>query len=167
MATKVMVPLADYLSTSYEHDREYVHGEVVERGMPTYSHSRLQGEIYFRLRMAGLIAATELRLAMMGDIYRIPDVCAFVKEPQAEVPSDPPLVVVEIVSPDDRYSELKAKLREYQEFGVPYIWVVDPQDQTCSLFETGRLTEVDVLELEGRLTLSRQELFPKAEKPFS
>ncbi len=162
MATKVMVPLADYLSTSYEHDREYVHGQVVERGMLTYSHSRLQGEIYFRLRMEGLIAATELRIAMTGDLYRIPDVCAFETEPQTEVPSDPPLVVVEVVSPDDRYSELKAKLREYQEFGVPHIWVVGPQDQTLSTFQAGRLTEVTQLSLEGRLQINRHDLFPKA-----
>lgn len=162
MATKVMVPLADYLSTSYEHDREYVHGEVVERGMPNRDHSEIQTEIWLRAKNAGLFAYVELRHRLQGDLYRIPDVAIFSDRP-AQVPSDPPLVVVEVVSPDDRYSELKAKLREYQEFGVTHIWVVDPQDQTCSVFETGRLTEVDVLELEGRLTLTRPELFPKAE----
>lgn len=162
MATKVMVSLADYLATSYEHDREYVHGEVVERGMPNRDHSEIQTEIWLLAKNAGLFAYVELRHRLHGDLYRIPDVAIFSERP-SQVPSDPPLVVVEVVSPGDGHSELKAKLREYQEFGVPHIWVVDPQDQTLSTFQAGRLTEVTQLSLDGRLQINRHDLFPKAD----
>ena len=41
MAAQTRVTPEDYLKTSFAGlDREYVDGEVVERGMPTYSHSK-------------------------------------------------------------------------------------------------------------------------------
>jgi hypothetical protein len=45
---------AEYLSTSFENpDREYVHGEIVERGTPDYSHGRMQVELGFRASASG------------------------------------------------------------------------------------------------------------------
>ena len=36
------VPVEEYLATSYEPDMEYVDGQLVERHVGEYSHSRLQ-----------------------------------------------------------------------------------------------------------------------------
>ncbi len=41
MGTSVMVPLEEYLRTSYEPDREWVDGVVKERGMPDGYHDTL------------------------------------------------------------------------------------------------------------------------------
>jgi hypothetical protein len=57
-----------------------------------------------------------MRLA--PDLYRIPDVAVFAeREPQETVPSRPPVVTIEIVSRDDRYSAVLEKLAEYQQWG--------------------------------------------------
>ena len=41
MATSTEIPLAEYLSTFYRPDREYIDGELVERTMGTWEHGRL------------------------------------------------------------------------------------------------------------------------------
>ena len=43
MAAGTIVPLEEYLRTSYEPDCEYVDGELVERNAGSRKHSRLQG----------------------------------------------------------------------------------------------------------------------------
>lgn len=47
-----------------------------------------------------------------------------------------PELVVEIMSPDDRWTEVKQKLREYFAIGVILVWVVDPGDKTVSVYRS-------------------------------
>lgn len=42
MATATLLPLADYLLTTYRPDREYIEGELVDRHMGKREHARLQ-----------------------------------------------------------------------------------------------------------------------------
>jgi len=43
MATRALIPVEEYLRTSYEGlDREYVDGEVIERAVPPFEHGLLQ-----------------------------------------------------------------------------------------------------------------------------
>ena len=41
----------------------------------------------------------------------------------------PPLAVVEILSPEDRFAAVVQKCAEYEAFGVPEIWIVDPRSR--------------------------------------
>lgn len=70
-----------------------------------------------------------------------------------------PDLVVEIISPNDRWRDLQDKLREYFAIGVEQVWLVDPEIKTVwryrtpadvELFEVG--TETDMLDGEGELT---------------
>ena len=54
-----------------------------------------------------------------------------------------PELIVEIMSPDDRWSEVKQKIREYFSIGALLVWVADPSDKTVSVYRS--LTEVRVL----------------------
>jgi Uma2 family endonuclease len=40
---------------------------------------------------------------------------------------EPPLAVVEILSPEDRFGAVVRKCADYEGFGIPEIWIVDPQ----------------------------------------
>jgi len=66
-----------------------------------------------------------------------------------------PELVVEILSPDERWSYLKKKLREYFEIGVTVVLVVDPEERSISAYRS--LTDIrefgenDVLTLEDVL----------------
>jgi Uma2 family endonuclease len=79
---------------------------------------------------------------------RVPDV-AFVRAdraPQGEArksfPRLAPDLVVEVLSPSDRASEVVAKLEMYQEAGVPLIWLIDPDNETVTIIAAGQPTRV-------------------------
>lgn len=149
MAMTALVAAEEYLRSSFEGlDREFVDGEVVERTVPNFLHSKIQwilcGLFFVLSRRFALVAAAELRLALIpGSLYRLPDVSVFAgPEPVEAAPSVPPLVVVEILSPDDRMAEMLGKLREYREFGVSHVWLVDPEGRQFYVFEAGGLHPV-------------------------
>ena len=60
-----------------------------------------------------------------------------------------PELIVEILSPDDRWSDLTQKLREYFAIGVRLVWVADPSARTVfayrSLTDVREFTEKDDL----------------------
>lgn len=150
MAMTTLVAAEEYLRSSYEGlDREFVDGEVVERTMPTFLHSKVQGLLCLLFGLLGrrfaITTAPELRLALIpGSLYRLPDVSVFAgPEPVEAVPSVPPLAVVEILSPDDRMAEMLGKLREYREFGVLHVWLVDPEGRRLYVFDADGLHPVE------------------------
>lgn len=67
----------------------------------------------------------------------------------------PPDLVVEILSPDDCWQDVRAKIDEYLSIGVFRVWVVEPENRAVLVFrsasESTRLNAVDTLAGEGRL----------------
>lgn len=49
----------------------------------------------------------------------------------------PPVLAVEILSPNDKQDEVLAKVREYLDVGVPLTWVVEPVFQTVTVYRPG------------------------------
>lgn len=131
MATQALVPVEEYLSTMYHPDCDYVDGEVLERNMGDREHAKLQtafaGWFYQRRKQMGIHVMTELRIKVRQKRYRLPDVCVFVgPEPEEDIPSIPPFLCVEILSPDDRMQRLFPRIHDFLDMGVEYIWVIDP-----------------------------------------
>jgi Uma2 family endonuclease len=131
VSTRAQVTPAEYLRMTFERDAELVRGEIVERSMPDYLHSTVQ---YLLLMLFGelarkypVLARPELRLQLARTTFRIPDISVFTAKPDLAVPKTPPLLVIEILSKDDRHSDLMEKLEEYRQWGVPNIWVIDPK----------------------------------------
>lgn len=61
-----------------------------------------------------------------------------------------PDLVVEVVSPDDSYNEVRAKVGEWLAGGVQVVWVVDPERRVVEVWQppqnlTQTLTERDIL----------------------
>ena len=82
------------------------------------------------------------------------------QKPAENVPSRPPLIVVEIVSRDDRYTKILEKLGDYHASGVPHIWLIDPWQRKLSTYGPEGLTAVSALHVpELDLTASLTELF--------
>lgn len=152
MSTATLISVEEYLRTSYEHDCEFVEGDVVERGVPTFWHGLLQArfivlfEAYRHTK--SLRAVPETRCKLAHGVIRIPDVAVFSPPPEVGVPTDPPLVAIEIVSPDDRYSALIQKCEEYRHWGVRHVWIVDPQTQKLSVYGEDGWREVKALAID-------------------
>ena len=48
-------------------------------------------------------------------------------KPTGEIILTPPAIAVEVLSPDDRAGYLEEKIADYLAFGIPYIWVINPE----------------------------------------
>jgi len=153
MAAKTTVAVEQYLRMGFDGpDREFVDGEIVERNVGEKPHSKAQVRLILLLdRLRGgapLYIHTELRLQLASSRYRIPDICVFAgEEPAGDVPSTAPLATIEIVSRDDRYTEIIQKLEEYRRWGVPHVWLVDPWLKKLYVFSSIGLAEVAAFEL--------------------
>lgn len=131
MATAgVRVPLDEYLSTVYEPDCEYVDGVLEDRNVGKKRHSRTQTRLALwlgaHLDGGNFEPLTEQRVKISSAVFRIPDVCVQPVSDNDEVTERPPVLWVEILSPEDRWSRIDRKIRELQAFGVPTIWIIDP-----------------------------------------
>jgi len=158
----------EYLHTTFDGaDREYLDGEVVERNMGNKSHGRLQARFITRLSAhegsSNLYVVSEVRQRVTDTRFRIPDVAVFNGDPGEEVPSTPPLVAIEILSPDDRVGYIVPKLEEYWQWGVKHIWLADPENRKLFTYGDAGLHEVKELQLpEYGIVLTLAEIFESA-----
>ncbi len=131
-STPVFVPLEEYLRTTYRPDRDWINGETKERNLGEQSHARIQAYFtyLFRLNAAqwGVRVLPEQRVQVLPNRFRIPDVCLVPgSDPLVEILRIPPLLCIEILSRDDRMSDIQERVEDYLAMDVPTIWVVDPQ----------------------------------------
>ena len=125
------IPVEEYLHTTYHPDCEYDDGEVVERNLGEFEHSFLQiflGTIFTNnIDAWGVYGLTEQRLQIGPRRFLIPDVCVLrLGEPADNILRRPPLIVIEIMSPEDTKSRVAKKAVEYLQFGVEHVWILDP-----------------------------------------
>ena len=62
-------------------------------------------------------------------------------EIQSPYPTEPVLLCVEILSPEDRVGAMLAKCEQYHAWGVPFCWVIDPEKQTGWQYHAGNEPE--------------------------
>jgi Uma2 family endonuclease len=170
MATSVMVPLEEYLTTSYEHDCEWIEGELKERGMPDEFHSAIQAflmEYFAGLKEElGVRVRAELRVKVAPKRYRIPDVTLIpANAPFLPIPSVPPVLCVEVLSPDDRVGDLEDKIADYIAMGVGAIWIIDPRRRSMATADATGIHVVQEFALNGtQVRLSKAELFAELDE---
>ncbi|HEV2199611.1 MAG TPA: Uma2 family endonuclease [Bryobacteraceae bacterium] len=163
-----LMSLDEYLHTSFENpDPEFLEGEVIERNGGTLSHSAAMGELAYRLAgeeaRTGFSVVLSIRLRTGENRVRVADVAAFLPEPDEQVPSTPPMIVIEITSPEDRFCFLVQKLDEYRRWGVKHIWVADPDDRKFFTYGDAGWNEVTDLNLpEYGIVLTKADIFEAA-----
>ena len=105
-------------------------GVLEERNVGEISHSEVQSAltVYARTQIRGFWSVVEVRVQVKSKRYRIPDV-TIVRggKPSGRIIAAPPEVAVEVLSPDDRASGIQEKIDDYLAFGVPCVWVIDPE----------------------------------------
>jgi Uma2 family endonuclease len=153
MATALHIPIAEYLALSFKPDREYVDGEIRERNVGKWEHARVQALLaaWFvnHEKEWGTASSTELRVRVADQRVRVPDLVVLAAGPQPEVVIEPPLLVVEILSPDDSYSDTQERAQDYRAMGVETIWIVDPKTRTGRMCRGAEWIEAGRLEVKG------------------
>jgi Uma2 family endonuclease len=164
----MLVSVEKYLRTSFQDgDREYIDGRIVERNLGEKDHSRLQrnliGFFIAQQQKLGTYCFPEQRVQVSATRFRVPDVCVYIgHEPKEQVFRTPPFLVIEILSKDDRASDLQEKIDEYMAFGVPCVWVIDPRRRSGWIYmaEGGREAKDGVLKTENpEIELPIEQLF--------
>ena len=112
----------------------------VGRHLGNFVEPRGLGEVYG--------AETGFILARNPDIVRAPDV-AFVRAERLTPDVDEdhflpfaPDLAVEVVSPSDRARDVRDKVRDYLDAGVPLVWVLHPRQRTFTVSTPGGVTSV-------------------------
>lgn len=147
------VSVEEYLSTVYEHDCEYVDGVIEERDLGEFEHAYVQGILVTLFNNHredwGVYALPEQRVQTQKKHFRVPDVVVLrvgsLREP---ILTHPPLLVIEVQSPDIPLRKTEVKSAEYLAFGIEHVWVVDPYarvayrgtSQGLELVRSGELT---------------------------
>jgi len=164
-----LVSIDEYLSASYpDGDREYLDGVVMERNVGTPGHSALQKILIVHLaafeKRLEIAVRPECRTRIAEARYRVPDVLVMERpfRQTDRVVLDAPLLIVEIVSPEDKHSETLRRFHEYENLGVRYIVQMDPEDRTTFMFIRGDLVRRDDLASvetrNGNLPFNAREL---------
>ena len=60
--------------------------------------------------------------------------------PAEQVFQKPPLLLIEIVLPEDGFFRVNDKIQEWLDFGVPYLWAIDPETLESEVHDERGLT---------------------------
>jgi Uma2 family endonuclease len=164
MATVIHIPLHEYLSTSYRPDCEYVDGEVRGRNVGKYEHARVQALLahWFGNHEQdwGVQVVTEQRVRVSPTRVRIPDLALLPLVAQPDVVVVPPLLIIEILSSDDSYSDTQERAQDYRKMGVETVWIVDPKTRSGRMCRGAEWVESARLEVKGTpLSVNLPDIF--------
>jgi Uma2 family endonuclease len=183
---RVGMPLEDFIAESNEQVFELIHGERVPK-MPTVAgHNESLDTLHMRLRAhtdAHDLGLTRAEATfVLTDEYdanwvtgsRTPDVMfiakARIEAYRAANPDwrDKPYLIVpdfvaEIISPNDSFSDVDAKVDAYLADGVRLIWIIDPQRRKAFVYTP----DDSPVRLVGTGTLSGDDVIPGFEIALS
>jgi Uma2 family endonuclease len=172
LSTTHLIPVGEYLGSTYRPDVDYVDGRIEERNVGDYDHADLQSELLFLLRFHEkewkIRALAEVRVQVSATRYRIPDVCVTAEDaPRTPVIQHPPLLCLEVLSPRDSVAAMRRRVQDYFDMGVPAVWIFDPATRTAYACSPDTMTEHKdgVLQLAGSCVMvSIAEVFGRLDK---
>ena len=143
-------------------------GEVIEVPPPGKYHGFVCGNVarllgnYADQTGHGYVCTNDSGLVIERDPDSVhgPDVTFYDDDETAEdmerrYSTKPPLLAVEVMSPNDRVNRVMSKVGQLLDYGVPVVWVVDPETKDVSICRAGQqsvlLTDADTIRGEGRL----------------
>ncbi len=91
---------------------------------------------------------TEQRIQVSPLIVRTPDLSVVTAGPQPDVFTDPPRLVIEILSPGDSCWDTEERAVDYRRMGIGTVWIVNPKTRS------GRMCIGDTWRQASRLEVS-------------
>lgn len=138
--SSTLISVEEYLASTHKPYCEYLDGVLRQKAMPTYKHARTELRVsnLINLLGLGLEAVPERTVRLRETRYLVPDVAVQrIAALQQPYPTKPIYLCVEILSPEDRFSETVAKCEEYHAWGVPCCWIIDPDEKQCWEYRAG------------------------------
>jgi len=133
-----------------ERFHEIIDGELVRKAMPSFEHGDAQSALASRIKgpfqrrpggalPGGWWIGTEVEVEFAPtQVYR-PDIAGWRRERVPERPRGTPIRIrpdwiCEVLSPSNPGTDRVTKLNHYHQFQVPHYWIVDPMDESLSVF---------------------------------
>lgn len=129
---------------------EFIHGQIIQKPMPQGEHSLLQGTLCQTISQISqpkqiALPFPELR-CVFGGLAIVPDIAVFRWERIPRLPSGRianrfeiyPDWAIEILSPDQRYKQVLAKLLHCAEYGTELGWLLDAEDESILVIDSDR-----------------------------
>lgn len=130
---------------------ELVRGEIVEMTRPGMLHGFVCGNVarilgnFTLQRKKGFICTNDTGVVVERDpdTVRGPDVLLFedvtrVEEMERKWSKSPPALAVEVLSPNDKFTEINRRIQEQLRFGTPLVWVLDPDASNVTVYRPGQ-----------------------------
>jgi Uma2 family endonuclease len=130
-------------------------GEIVEMSRPGKLHGLVCGNVawflgvYVRQRKKGYVCANDTGVVVERDpdTVRGPDVMLFedaarIEDVEKKYGEEPPILAVEVLSPNDTLGKMSRRIGEQKRFGTPLIWVLDPDARNVTVYQRGKEEKV-------------------------
>ncbi|HZL25027.1 MAG TPA: Uma2 family endonuclease [Acidobacteriaceae bacterium] len=172
MATAALIPVSEYLRTTYRPDRDYIDGELKERNVGEQPHGDIQiilGTIFRNSRLEwGVRPLGDTRLQITSSRYRIPDLMVLRNtDPKDGIIRFVPLLCVEIMSKGDRLNEICERVADYVGIGTKDIWVIDPWKRVAYEETSNGLRQLEdgILRVQGTsIEVSLADIFAQLDE---
>jgi Uma2 family endonuclease len=133
----------DYLDLNTNRLVEYSQGRVEVLAMPTDEHQTIVAYLFTLLSsvaqaLGGKALFAPLRLRLKSGKFREPDLVMLFKADDERRHNDywdGADLVMEVVSPDDPDRDWIVKRQEYAQAGIAEYWIIDPRDETVTVFK--------------------------------
>ncbi|MFT3765304.1 MAG: Uma2 family endonuclease [Minicystis sp.] len=133
-----------------ERFHEIIAGKLVHKAAPSGEHGDAQSAVVSRIKgpfqrpLGGKLpgswwVCTDVEVQLAPDhVYR-PDVVGWRRERVPERPKGTPILtrpdwICEVLSPSNPGTDRVTKLNHYHQFQVPHYWIVDPMEESLSVF---------------------------------
>jgi Uma2 family endonuclease len=122
-------------------------------------HARLQAVLtswfYTNEKAWNVYSLVEQRIRVAPRRVRIADVSLIRRDALREqVTVTPPLLCVEILSPEDGLPRAARVMEDYARMGVPNLWLLDPKDRVAYIYSSDGLLKLTTT----RLTIPNTEI---------
>jgi Uma2 family endonuclease len=124
---------------------EFIDGRLVEEEVPDYLHEVLVAWLARELgnwaeQVGAIVGGSEAKFALSATRGRKADLTVYFtgrRPPARGVITVPPDIAIEVVSPSlrDQRRDRQDKMTEYASFGIPFYWLVDPQQRSIEIYE--------------------------------
>jgi Uma2 family endonuclease len=158
MATVATRPMTadefyDFVHRPENRDRafELQRGEIVEMSLPGKLHGFVCANVvailvlFARQRKKGYVCSNDTGVVVerAPDTVRGPDVMFYedaknYEELEKKFGKTPPLLAVEVLSPNDRIGKVNRRIKEQLDFGTGLVWVVDPESRNVTVYRPGK-----------------------------
>jgi Uma2 family endonuclease len=169
------IPVEEYLRTAYRPDMEYVDGHLEDRNVGEAEHSRLLQILGMLFGMHeeewNTLTYPDCRLQVKEYRYRVPDLLVLpADQPAHRIVRNPPLLCVEVLSPEDTLKRILSRVEDYLAMGVRSVWIFNPESEEVLICVDGekRWTNEGTLTVPGTaIQIDRQELFRRFKRSLA